>query len=368
MNVDYKKTPFYDTHVSLGAQMGPFGGYMMPISYKGIIQEHHACRTGAVLFDTCHMGEFMVKGPDAVAGLENLVSCDVASMKTGQCRYGLMCNEAGGVIDDLILYRRGEDEFMLVVNAGTQQGDFDWIKAHLSASVQFDNVSDVTGKFDLQGPGSFKIIRQLVDQPVDDLKYYQFKNVTCGGRAVVVSRTGYTGELGFEVYCEPDLSISLWRRCMELGAEPAGLGARDTLRLEMGMPLYGHELNDKRNAAESGFAKTISASKKFIGSDVVLNGAKKKHSLVGIQLEGRRSARSGDALVDEAGRVIGEVTSGSFAPSLEIAIAMGYIENSFSSEGSRVLVKTARQSMPGVVCAMPFYKKATARKAMQEFC
>ncbi|MDD4869803.1 MAG: glycine cleavage system aminomethyltransferase GcvT [Kiritimatiellae bacterium] len=368
MNSEFKKTPFYDMHVSLGAQMGPFGGYMMPIRYKGIIQEHHACRKGAVLFDTCHMGEFIVKGRRALADLENIVSCDVSSMETGQCRYGLMCNDKGGVIDDLLVYRRGDDEFMLVVNAGTQDNDFAWIQSHVSSDTFAENISDKTAKFDLQGPGSVKIVQKIVDEPVADLKFYHFQPNTSHGKEIIVSRTGYTGEMGFEIYSEPELSLQLWNRCMELGAEPAGLGARDTLRLEMGMPLYGHELSEKRNAAESGFVRAISQSKKFIGSKVVLDNSQKKNALVGINLEGRRAARNGDTILDESGRAIGEVTSGSFAPSLEIAIAMGYVENTFSSPGCRILIQTVRQNIPGVVCELPFYKGATARKAMKNFC
>jgi len=364
---EFRKTPFYDMHVSLGAQMGPFGGYMMPIRYKGIIQEHNACRKAAALFDTCHMGEFMVEGPRSVADLENIVSCDVSTMKTGQCRYGLMCNEHGGVIDDLLVYRFGDQEFMIVVNAGTQGNDFDWIKSHLSSDTKAENISERTAKFDLQGPGSAKIMQKIADQPVADMKYYYFKPGTSGGRKIIVSRTGYTGELGFEIYGDPDLALKLWARCMELGAEPAGLGARDTLRLEIGMPLYGHELNDKRNAAESGFVRSISQTKKFIGSGIVQDAAKKKNSLVGITLEGRRAARNGDVILDEAGEAIGEVASGSFAPSLEIAIAIGYVTNACSNQGRRILIKNPRQNIPGVVSEMPFYKGATARKPMAEF-
>ena len=367
MNSEFKKTPFYEKHISLGAQMAPFGGYMMPISYKGILQEHHACRNGAVLFDTCHMGEFTFKGGHVIQDLETLVSCDVSSMNIGQCRYGLMCNENGGTIDDLLVYRTGETEFMLVVNAGTQDNDFAWIKSHLSADTVALNISDKTAKFDLQGPLSAKIIRKIADEPIADMKFYHFKPNKSGGKNIIVSRTGYTGEIGFEVYSDPELSLKLWNRCMELGAEPAGLGARDTLRLEMGMPLYGHELSEKLNAGQSGFDRAISLSKKFIGSKVVLDGAQRKSALAGIRLEGRRAARNGDIILDEAGNTIGEVTSGSFAPSLEIAIAMGYVNRSFSSPGSRILIKTTRQNIPGVVCELPFYRKATARKPLKDF-
>jgi len=287
---EFKKTPFYDMHVALGAQMGPFGGYIMPISYKGIVHEHHACRKGAVLFDTCHMGEFLLKGTQASGDLERVVSCDVASMKAGQCRYGLMCNERGCVIDDLVIYRFGADEFMLVVNAGTQDNDFAWVVSHKSAGTVAENISAGTAKFDLQGPGSAKIVARLMDEPVTDMKFYQFKYNSWRGKRVLVSRTGYTGEMGFEFYAEPDLASALWTECARLGAEPAGLGARDTLRLEMGMPLYGHELSDKRNAAQSGYKRAISHTKEFVGATAVA-GDKCEHMLAGMIMEGRRAAR-----------------------------------------------------------------------------
>ncbi len=364
---ELRRTELYDTHVALGARMGEFGGFLMPIQYEGIIKEHEATRTNAALFDTCHMGEFRVSGGGALPDLERLLSCDVASLRAGRCRYGLMCNESGGVLDDLLVYRLGEDAFMLVVNAGTQHADFEWIATHVSPTTEIRNISDCTAKVDLQGPGSARIMQRLMTDSVADMKFYAFRHNRHGGEQVLVSRTGYTGELGFEFYGEARLARQFWQDCMELGAVPAGLGARDTLRLEMGMPLYGHELGPGRNAAEAGFARAVSRSKTFIGSDVVLDPARRSACLVGVMFEGRRAARHGDGLLGEAGDEIGIVTSGSFAPSVGKAIAMGYVTPARAEAGTPVAARTSRQALPGTVCPLPFYTQATGRRAVADF-
>lgn len=358
-----KPTCLHDLHVALGARMAPFGGFLMPIQYEGgIVAEHHATRQNATLFDTCHMGEFRLFGPSAGADIDRLVSCHVLNLAEGQCRYGLMCNEAGGVIDDLLVYRMGPDEWMLVVNAGTQDNDFEWVKDHLSYGTKIENLSAGMAKIDVQGPKSAEILATLAEEPIGGLGYYRFDWNRYKGRQVLVSRTGYTGELGFEFYSDEESAVEFWQACMDLGAEPAGLGARDTLRLEMGMPLYGHELDASRNAAESGFSRSIARDKSFVGSTVVLDDSKKKYQLVGIVFEGRRAARNGDGIVDAAGSRVGVITSGSFAPSLDKAVALGYVERSLTAAGTALTVQTARQPLPGVVADLPFYKKGTARQ------
>jgi aminomethyltransferase len=364
---DPKKTIFHDVHVSLGAKMAPFGGYIMPIQYEGIIREHQAARNDAVIFDTCHMGEFLVTGGAACTDIESLVTCDVDGLEAGQCRYGLLCNEGGGVIDDLLVYRIAQDEFMIVVNAGTKDNDFEWIKSHLSRKTFIANLSSTTAKMDLQGPKSPRIMKELMAAPIDGMRYYHFGRNEYKGRKVLISRTGYTGEIGFEIYCDHATALEFWSDCLERGVVPAGLGARDTLRLEMAMPLYGHELDDKRNAAESGFARAISRNKRFTGSDVVLDETREKSRLVGIEMAGRRAARNGDKIADEKGVEIGSVTSGSFAPSLEKAVALGYVRKEAAGVGTRVSVLAARQSMEGVVVETPFYRNGTARKPLAAF-
>lgn len=366
-DLNLRKTELHDTHVALGARMGEFGGFLMPIQYEGIISEHQATRTGAALFDTCHMGEFRLSGSGALNDLERLLSCDVASLRVGRCRYGFMCNEQGGVLDDLLVYRLGEDAFLLVVNAGTQSADFEWVTARVSAATLVENISDRTAKVDIQGPASARIVQALMADSVADMRFYTFRHNGYGGEEVLVSRTGYTGELGFEFYGEAHLAVQFWQDCMELGAVPAGLGARDTLRLEMGMPLYGHELDPVRNAAESGFTRAVSQEKTFIGSGVLQDPAKRTACLVGVLFEGRRTARHGDVLVDAAGNDVGTVTSGSFGPSLGKAIAMGYVAPVCAEPGTPLAARTSRQMLPGTVCALPFYKDATGRRPMAEF-
>ena len=361
-----KKTIFYDLHVSLDAVMAPFGGFLMPIQYSGIIGEHEATRTGAALFDTCHMGEFLLSGSGVVADLDNIVSCNVADMVAGQCRYGMMCNEQGGVIDDLLVYRMGDD-FTLVVNAGTQDSDFEWIGEHLSSSTRLVNASERTAKVDIQGPGSPEIVEQVLDGTVADMAFYRHKGIRYKGEDVLISRTGYTGEIGFELYCGHDLALSFWRDAMAQGAVPAGLGARDTLRLEMGMPLCGHELGPTRNAAGSGLARSLSTAKRFIGSDAVSDPSRRTSQLVGILFEDRRAARGGDWIVDADGAEIGQVTSGSFAPSIGVAVALGYVAVSAAQEGGSVTVRTDRKPLEGRIVPTPFYTKATGRQPVTDF-
>ncbi|MBN2188067.1 MAG: glycine cleavage system aminomethyltransferase GcvT [Chitinispirillaceae bacterium] len=362
-----KKTILCDLHVALGAKMAPFGGYEMPIQYSGIIAEHRAARDAAVIFDTCHMGEFRITGENAAIDLETVLSCPVAALKIGQCRYGFLCNEKGGMIDDQIVYRMAEKEFFMVVNAATEPSDFDWIQKHLSSGTRIENLSAQTAKLDLQGPGSAKIMRELMALPIDGMKYYTWAKNRYRNTEILISRTGYTGEIGFEIYCSGDLGRAFWNDSLNCGVVPAGLGARDTLRLEMGYPLYGHELDERTNAAESNFVRAIDGSKKFIGSSAVLDPAAKRRLLAGIRLDGRRTARNGDAIVDTDGKPIGTVTSGSFSPSLGCAVALGYVLIIKAGVGSRVRIRTDRQELTGSVVELPFYKNATGRMDIKKF-
>jgi aminomethyltransferase len=362
-----KKTALYSCHLAAQAKMAPFAGYLMPIQYQGIIAEHLATRTRAAVFDTCHMGEFLVQGPTALPDLEGLLSAPVHSISVGQCRYNLLCNEQGGVLDDLICYRQGEERFYLVVNAATQEGDFAWLQAHQSKNTSMENLSEQTGKLDLQGPAAPKIMEKLVNGPIASLGYFRFMHTLYWGHEVMVSRTGYTGEIGFEIYCDNALAAQLWNDCLELGAEPAGLGARDTLRLEVALPLYGHELTADRNAGESSLARSIAADKEFIGCAAIRDPALLKSRLVCLSLEGRRAARAGDALVGADGEGTGAVTSGSFAPSLGHAIAMGYVRNIDSKPGTRLTITGERGNLSAVVQEAPFYREATARRKLIEF-
>lgn len=362
-----KKTILYDEHVSLGAMMAPFGGYEMPIRYGGIIREHAATREAVTIFDTCHMGEFAIRGPKAAADLEMLLSCAVGTIKIGRCRYGFLCNERGGVKDDQILYRTAPEEFFMVVNASTEPADFEWVRGHLSSGTEIENLSQRTAKLDVQGPGSVKIVSKLMEHPIDDLNYYAWMWNRYRGKEALVSRTGYTGEIGFEIYCAVEPGKAFWRDALELGAVPAGLGARDTLRLEMGYPLYGHELDEETNAAESGFSRAIDGGKKFIGSDAVLDPSKKRKLLVAVSIEGRKAARRGDTIHDTSGAAVGTVSSGSFSPSLSRAIALGYVALPSSGIGTPLTIRTERQELAGTVVEPPFYKNGTARADSRKF-
>jgi aminomethyltransferase len=362
-----KKTILYSSHISLNAKMAPFSGYEMPIHYQGIFAEHFATRTKSTIFDTCHMGEFIIQGKNAASDLDRVLSCPVAGIKVGQCRYGFICNNSGGVLDDQIVYRISENEFFMVVNASTQDADFEWITSHVSAGTSLKNISRETGKIDVQGPLSAKIMARLVDKPIDGLKYYHWMHNTYHDKKVLLSRTGYTGEIGFEIYLDAPETKIFWDDCLGCGALPAGLGARDTLRLEMGYPLYGHELDAGRNAAESGFSRAIARDKDFIGSAAVLDDSKAHSLLCGMKLDARRTARTNDDVYDAAGNAVGKVTSGSFSPSLGCAIAMGYIKKEHAAYGTRVCIHAGKAEITGAVVEMPFYKDATARKNLPDF-
>lgn len=362
-----KKTFFYETHIALGAKMAPFGGYEMPIQYEGIVTEHFYTRRNASLFDTCHMGEFLIQGKNACSDLDRILSCRVSSLKPGYCKYGFICNPEGGVIDDQLIYRFSERTFFMVVNASSQDNDFNWIKSNTSSDTLVENLSTETAKIDIQGPACAKMVKRLLEKPIEGLTYYSFMHNTYLGKELMVSRTGYTGEIGFEVYCDESRALKFWNDCMELGARPAGLGARDTLRLEMGYPLYGHELSGNRNAAESGFTRAIANDKEFIGSRVVCDSANIHHLLSGVLLEDRRAARCNDVLIDDKDNEIGLITSGSFSPSIGRAVALAYIQKDFCKTGSKVHIRTDRHTLGGEISNLPFYTQSTVRKKLADY-
>jgi len=346
--------------------MTTFGGFLMPLQYSGILDEHAACRRGAAIFDTCHMGQLLVEGPRALADVESLISCDIAPLSPGRCRYGFLCNESGGVLDDLLVYRLDASTFFLVVNAAGQNDDLVWIRAHTGHTTRVTRLTPSHGKLDLQGPGAPAIAERLLERSIRDLAYYHFVRNRFAGHEVRVSRTGYTGEIGFEFYAAADAIVSLWDAAIEAGAVPAGLGARDTLRLEAGMPLYGHELTATRNAVQSGFHRAISRTKTFIGSEAIRAGAEHGPRLAGLRLRDRRAARPGDAVRRSDGAAVGVITSGSFAPSLGVAVALAYLDQEAAGSGTPVTV-AGRQALDADVVATPFYANGTARHPISTF-
>jgi len=272
--IDHAKileTPLTEEHKTLGARMAPFGGWMMPIQYTGIIEEHFWTRKQAGLFDICHMGEFIIEGKAASQDLEKILTANISTLNTNQCRYSFMLNENGGIIDDLIVYKLSDEKFMLVVNSATADGEADWLKNNLSAETDFEIISDVTSKIDLQGPLSREVLQNLTPADLSKLKYFRFIETTIDDVNAIISRTGYTGELGYEIYIPVQSSEQIWDKLLEnKSVKPAGLGARDTLRLEAGLPLYGHELSLEFNPANTCFMFAVNLDKDFIGKDTVL--------------------------------------------------------------------------------------------------
>jgi aminomethyltransferase len=308
------------------------------------------------------MGEFGVGNVDSPWQLEKILSCDIRNMKIGGCRYGFMCNHDGGVIDDLIVYRRAEADFMLVTNAANYEKVRFRLRNYTGDFTSYWNETERTAKIDVQGPKAPKIVAGLMKEPIDELKFYNFANNYYKDTKVIVSRTGYTGEIGFEVYCPVEIAGEFWDDCVAGGAIPAGLGARDTLRLEMGFPLYGHELSEERNAGQSGFTRAISKYNDFIGWEPVRDSEEAtRQALRGINLEGRRTAHQGDKVLNSSGAEVGIITSGSYSPTLGHAIALAYVDSGCSEIDTEVKIISGKNEFAGKICTLPFYKNATAR-------
>lgn len=364
---DILHTPLYEIHCSLGARMAPFGGWSMPIQYSSIIEEHLHTRSAATLFDTCHMGEFLIKGPDAARDLDRLVTCNIASLPVGRCRYGFLLNQHGMVLDDTITYRISDSEFMMVVNAGTTQRDARWIAGRCTLGTYFEDISSCTAKLDLQGPLAGDILQPHVPVPLSSLKYFSFVKTTLAGADVLISRTGYTGEYGFEIYIAAPQVAWLWNLLLQdKRLKPAGLGARDTLRLECALPLYGHELSEERTPAHAGLDFALALDKDFIGKDALLAARARTDEphLCGLSLPGRQSPRAGQHVLAN-GAHAGVITSGSFAPSLGHAIALAYLAPHCAAIGSSVQIDTGRTLLDATVCPLPFYTNGTARRSPQ---
>lgn len=353
-----KKTPLYTRHEELGGKIVPFGGFMLPVQYPtGVITEHKAVREHVGIFDVSHMGEAIMEGPDALKNLENLLSNTYASMKVGACRYGLLMNEQGGVVDDLLVYRRGEDKFLLVPNAANKDKDVAWIKSHISGDVKFVDVSDQVAQIALQGPEAKEVITKIADEADLPVKYYTFtEGVKVAGCPAIVSRTGYTGEFGYEIYVAPGDVATVWNALLDNGAVPCGLGARDTLRLEASMPLYGHELNDDIDPLTAGLQFAVKTENHdFIGKQAMLD----KHAAatvtrVGLKVTGRGVVREHETIY-AGDKEVGHTTSGTMCPSVGIAIAMAYVALDKAEVGTALEVEVRGRRIPVEVIPMPFY-------------
>lgn len=356
------KTPLYDRHVQAGAKIVPFAGYLMPIQYSGIIKEHMATREQAGLFDVSHMGEITLKGPDALACINYICTNDFTTLKTRGIRYSPICGHDGGILDDLLVYCMGEDSYMLVVNASNRKKDAEWIKQNLKGDVTFEDVSDSIAQLALQGPQAKEILTKLTDASGLPEKYYTFEdNIDVAGVNCLVSQTGYTGEHGYELYCPADKAEKLWDAIMEAGKESGliecGLGARDTLRLEAGMPLYGHEMTDKINPLEAGLKFAVKMAKEdFIGKAAIEKSGQPEFIRVGIELTGRGIARE-ECDIYSGDNKIGVVTSGTHCPFVGKSCAMGRVEAAYSDLDTVFDVEVRGKRIAAKVVKLPFIKK-----------
>ncbi len=357
------KTPFYNFHVAAGAKMVPFAGFNMPVQYKGITAEHLAVRNNIGLFDLSHMGEFEVSGPDALAFLQKTTTNNVAALGIGEIQYSCMPLPTGGIVDDLLVYRLPESYF-LVVNASNIKKDFDWLESQLSGDVTLENRSDEFGLLAIQGPNAQKLMSQLTDYDLDNMSYYTCATANVAGVELLFSRTGYTGEDGFEMYIPPQHAETLFKAVTEkglpMGLELIGLGARDSLRLEMKMALYGNDIDETTSPIEAGLGWIVSFEKDFIGKDVILRHKeeKPKRRLICLELEGRAFPRHGYDIFD-GNALVGNVTSGTFSPSLQKPVALGYLPREKAKIGATVDVDIRGKRFPATVVKPPFYKHGT---------
>lgn len=356
-------TALHDWHVSAGGRMVEFAGWRMPIQYSTIVQEHQAVRQRAGVFDIAHMGRILFRGPDAVRYLDHIVTNHVAKMPIGQVRYALVCNEAGGILDD-VLVSRFEDECLLVVNGANREKIANWLERHREGfDVVFEDQTLSTFMLALQGPASPEILQPHVDSDLSGLRYYRTTRGRAFGVEAVISRTGYTGEDGFELIVSNADAGHVWQAVVDAGAPrglvPCGLGCRDTLRLEAAMPLYGHEMDENVDPFTAGLAFGVKLGKgHFIGNEA-LEACSKRDDLpkrVGLELAGKRIAREGAGLV-KGGKAIGHVTSGTFSPTLEKGIAMGYVTREFAEPGTALDVDIRGRTEPARVVPLPFYRR-----------
>ena len=360
--MEEKKTCLYDKHVAMGALMSPFAGYIMPIQYTNITDEHQAVRQACGVFDVSHMGEVLISGPDAERYVNHIFTNDVRGAADGQVFYGMMCYPDGGTVDDLLVYKMAAEEFFLVINAANIDKDYAWIVEQSKGfNVVTENQSEYYGQIAVQGPQSERVVEEVLGLPCAELVFYTFKKLEVAGETIIISRTGYTGEDGFEIYGSHDFTVAQWDKLIESGrVKPCGLGCRDTLRFEVGLPLYGDELTDELSPIEAGLGMFVKLDKEeFVGKEAC---AKQKaegvtRKVVGIELEGRALPRHGYEVVvgDE---VVGTVTTGYNSISTGKSVCMALVKIEYAKLGTPVQVRIHRKLQPGVVVKKKFYEKS----------
>lgn len=358
-----KQIPLHHIHEQLGAKMIPFAGYIMPVRYSSDIEEHQAVRTSVGIFDVSHMGEFYLKGEKALDLIQRVSANDASVLYNGKAQYSYLPNQTGGVVDDLLVYRIDNDEYMLVVNASNIEKDWAWIQQHNTDGVEMENWSDNICLFAVQGPKATATLQKLTNIPLDNVEYYTFtKGTFAGCPDVILSATGYTGAGGFELYVPKAHAEEIWNKIMEAGSEfeikPIGLGARDTLRLEMGYCLYGNDITDATSPLEAGLGWVTKFTKSFVNSEALQaeKAAGLKRKLVGIEMIDRGIPRSHYEICDAQSNVIGEITSGTMSPTLKVGIALGYVATDFSKIGTEVYIKVREKLLKAFVKKVPFVK------------
>lgn len=363
-----KRTPLYEEHLKCTARIVDFAGFDMPVQYSGVVEEHNAVRKAAGLFDVSHMGEFEFTGPDALPFLEYLTPNNVSKLTDGMAQYSMLCNEQGGIVDDILIYRFGPEKFVMVVNASNIEKDFEWVASHKSKfqNISLKNISDQVALLALQGPKAQEILQPLTDFNLTELKTFHF--FSCGAVAnaknCTIARTGYTGEDGFEIFCPADQAVTLWQALMKagipLGLKPTGLGARDTLRLEARLSLYGHEINDETNPLEAGLSWVVKLDKPadFIGKQALkkIKEAGLKRQIVGFKMIDKGIPRQACPITDGKSQ-IGFVTSGTFSPTLQVGIGLGFVPTDFSPIGTKFNIDIRGTQKLAEVTAVPFYKR-----------
>lgn len=358
-----KNTALTEKHISLGAKMVPFAGYNMPVQYEGINVEHATVRNAVGVFDVSHMGEFILKGENALDLIQRVTSNDASKLHDGKIQYSCFPNEDGGIVDDLLVYRMDEKSYMLVVNASNIEKDWNWIQKFNTSNVEMHNISDKTSLLAVQGPKSADALQSLTDIDLASMEYYTFKKGTFAGvDNVLVSATGYTGAGGFEIYFENEYADQIWNAIFKAGAEygikPIGLAARDTLRLEKGFCLYGNDIDDTTSPIEAGLGWITKFTKIFTNSEALLaqKEAGVARKLIGFEMIDRGIPRHDYPIVDVEGKVIGKVTSGTQSPTLKKAIGMGYLNKEFAIEGTEIFIEIRNTKVKAQVVKFPFVK------------
>lgn len=358
-----KEITLSDIHKDLGAKMVPFAGYNMPVSYEGVNLEHETVRENVGVFDVSHMGEFLVLGPNALELIQKVTSNDASKLVDNQAQYSCFPNATGGIVDDLIVYRINNEKWLLVVNASNIQKDWEWINSQNEIGAELKNISEDYSLLAIQGPKAVQAMQSLTSIDLSAIKFYHFQIADFAGiDNIIISATGYTGSGGFEIYCKNNEAKQIWVEVFKAGSnfgiKPIGLAARDTLRLEMGYCLYGNDINDSTSPIEAGLGWITKFSKKFTNSENLLR--QKEHGthrrLVAFVLDERGIPRQGYAIVDNQGTKIGEVTSGTMAPSLSKGIGMGYVPNDLKSIGTKIYIQIRKKLIPATIVKLPFYK------------